>query len=196
VSGQARTTSRGYRPSTARRSCRHDPGTIKWAVPRAGSRDTTHLAIYTPHDNDSPRLNCRHLVRHPASFLSLLMPPPACHPILGRGRRHLLPVFVRHQPRHRPKQWLLHVHEDVSQHARTIVFAIVGCPVRLPGLRHVLPPQPVAPAHGCTCEPIDTRRHRYMASQSCSWSFSVCAAEEDTVTPATLRLSWRQGVQV
>jgi hypothetical protein len=25
----------------------------------------------------------------------------------------LLPVFVRHQPRHRLAQWLLHVHEDV-----------------------------------------------------------------------------------
>jgi hypothetical protein len=34
------------------------------------------------------------------------------------------------------------------------------------------------------------------ASRSCSWPLSVHAAEEDTVAPATLRLSWRRGVQV
>jgi hypothetical protein len=79
-------------------------------------------------------------------FLSPLMSPPPRHPILGRGRdsRRLLPVFVRHQSRHRPA-WLLHVHEDVSHHVHTIVFAVVGRPIRLPGLRHVLPPQPTAP---------------------------------------------------
>ncbi|PWZ10672.1 hypothetical protein Zm00014a_014593 [Zea mays] len=38
---------RGYDPSTARRSCRVGPVTIKWVVPRAGSPDTTHLTIYT-----------------------------------------------------------------------------------------------------------------------------------------------------
>jgi hypothetical protein len=43
---------------------------------------------------------------------------------------------------------LLHLHGDVSQHACIIVFAVVGHPIRLPGLRHVLPPQPTAPAHG------------------------------------------------
>jgi hypothetical protein len=97
----------------------------------------------SPHDNDGYRLSFRHLGRHHASFISPLMPPPPCHPILGRGHesRHLLPVFVRH----RPAQWLLHVHEDVSQHVTTIVFAVVGRPVRLPGLRLVLPPQPAIP---------------------------------------------------
>jgi hypothetical protein len=71
---------------------------------------------------------------------------PPRHPILGKGRgsRCLLPIFVRHQPRHRPTQWLLHVHEDVSQHACTIVFVVVGRLVRLPSLRPVLPPQPAA----------------------------------------------------
>jgi hypothetical protein len=75
------------------------------------------------------------------------MPPPPCHPILGRGRgsRCLLPVFVQHQPRHRPAQWLLHAHENVSQYARTIVFIAIGRPVRLPDIRPVLPPQPTAP---------------------------------------------------
>jgi hypothetical protein len=87
-----------------------------------------------PHDNDSPRLSCHHLVHHPASFLSPLMPPPPHHPILGRWRRsrHLLPVFIRHQPRHRPAQWLLHVHENVSHYARTIVFATSDVPFVFP----------------------------------------------------------------
>jgi hypothetical protein len=49
----------------------------------------------------------------------------------------------------------MHVHEDVSHHAHTIVFAVVGRPVRLPGLCPVLPPQPAAPAHDCSHEPID-----------------------------------------
>jgi hypothetical protein len=95
-----------------------------------------------PQDNDGPRLSCHHLIRHSTSFLSHLMPPPPCHPILGRGRRsrRLLPVFVRHQPQHRLMQWLLHVHEDVSHHACTIVFAVVGRPVRLPCLCPILPP--------------------------------------------------------
>jgi hypothetical protein len=75
------------------------------------------------------------------------MPAPPRHHIRGTERwsRRLLPAFVQHQPRHRPTQWLLHVHEDVSQYARTIVFAIVGRLIRLPGLRPILPPQPTAP---------------------------------------------------
>jgi hypothetical protein len=127
-----------------------------------------------PHDNDGPRLSCHHLVHYPASFLSPLMPPPPYHLIPNRGRRswRLLPVFVRHQPRHRLAQWLLHVHEDVSHHARTIVFAVVGRLVRLPSLRPVLPPQPIAPVHGRSREPTDTRRSGYGASRSCSWPFS------------------------
>jgi hypothetical protein len=88
-------------------------------------------------------------------------------------------------------QWLLHVHEDVSRHARTIVFAVVGRPVRLSGLRPVFPPQPAAPAHGRSREPINARRRGYEASRSCSWPFSMHAVEEDMVAPATFRLSWR-----
>jgi hypothetical protein len=34
-------------------------------------------------------------------------------------------------------------------------------------------------------------RRWYGASRSCSWPFSVCDTEEDTVASATLRLSWR-----
>jgi hypothetical protein len=96
-------------------------------------------------------------------LFSPLVPPPPRHPILDRGRRsrRLLPIFVRHQPRHRLTQWLLHVHEDVSHHARTIVFAIVGRTVCLHCLHPVLPPQPAAPAHGCRRELTDARRRGY-----------------------------------
>jgi hypothetical protein len=91
------------------------------------------------------------------------MPPPPHHPILGRGRRsrRLLPIFVRHQLRHRLAQWLLHVYENVSHHARTIVFAVVRRPVRLPGFCPVLPPQPAALTHGHSREPTDARRCGY-----------------------------------
>jgi hypothetical protein len=163
--------------STARRSCRVGPDTIKWVVRRTGSPDTVHLASIPPHDNDNSRLSCHYLVRHSTSFLSPLMSPPPHHPILGRGRRsmHLLPVFVGHQPRHRLAQWLLHDHENVSHHARTIVFAVVGRLVRLLGLRPIIPSQPTAPAHGRSCEPTDARRRGYGVSRSCSWPFSVRA---------------------
>jgi hypothetical protein len=96
-------------------------------------------------------------------LFSPLVPPPPRHPILdrGRGSRRLLPVFVRYQPRQRPAQWLFHVHEDVSHHARTMVFAIVGLLIRLLGLRPVLPLQPAAPTHGRNREPTDARRCGY-----------------------------------
>jgi hypothetical protein len=38
-----------------------------------------------PHDNDGPRLSCRHLVCHPTSFLSPLMPPTPRHPFSTEG---------------------------------------------------------------------------------------------------------------
>jgi hypothetical protein len=96
-------------------------------------------------------------------LFSLLVPPPPRHPILdkGSGSRRLLPVFVRYQPRQRPAQWLFHVHEDVSHHGGTMVFAVVGLPIQLPGLRPVLPLQPAAPAHGRNREPTDARRCGY-----------------------------------
>jgi hypothetical protein len=124
-------------------------------------------------------------------LFSPLVPPPPRHPILGRGHRsrHLLPVFVRHQPRHRLAQWLLHVHEDVSHHVRTIVFVIVGRPIRIPCLRPVFPPRPAASAHGRSREPTDARRRGYGVNRSCSCPFSVRAVEKDMVAPATRRLS-------
>jgi hypothetical protein len=163
VPGRISTTGRGYVPSTTRRTCRAGPGTIKWGVPRTSPPDTAHLTIYTSARYwwSSPQLSPPHSSSY---FFSLSShASTSTPPILGRGRgsRCLLSVFIRHQPRHRPTQWLLHVHEGVSQHARTIVFAIVGRPVRLPGLRHVLPPQPAVLAHGRSREPTDAHRRGY-----------------------------------
>jgi hypothetical protein len=47
------------------------------------------------------------------------------------------------------------------------------------------------PAHGRSRKPTNARRRGYEASRSCFWPFSVCVAEEDTMEPAMLRLSWR-----
>jgi hypothetical protein len=54
---------------------------------RASNRLARHdLFVSIPlHDNDGSRLSCHHLVLHSTSFLSPLMPPPSCHPILGKG---------------------------------------------------------------------------------------------------------------
>jgi hypothetical protein len=93
--------------------------------------------------------------------------------------------------RHHPAQWLLHVHEDVSQHARTIVFVVVGRPVRLPGLHPVLPPQPTAPPTVAAVSRsmlVNTGTGRVGLAPGLS---SVRAAEEDMVVLvlAMLRLS-------
>jgi hypothetical protein len=145
VLGRVTTTGRGYGPSTTRRSCQAGPGTIKWVVPWASPPDMTHLAIYISHNNDGSRLSC--CTSLPSCFFSLSPHASASAPILGRGRgsKRLLPVFVRHQPRHRPAQWLLHVHEDVLQHTCTIVFAIVGRPVRLLPFALFFLPNPLPP---------------------------------------------------
>jgi hypothetical protein len=45
VLDRASTTGRSYGPSTARRSCRVGPDTIKSVMPRAGQADTTNFAI-------------------------------------------------------------------------------------------------------------------------------------------------------
>ena len=150
MSGRASTTGRGYGPSTARRSCRVGQGLLYGSCLGPARQTRPIWPSIPPHDNDGPHLSCHHLVRHSTSYYSPLMPPPPRHSILGRRHRsrRLLPVFIRHQPRHRLAQWLLHVHGDVSHPTRTIFFTVVGRPVRLSCLRPVLPPQPAAIAHG------------------------------------------------
>jgi hypothetical protein len=121
------------------------------------------------------------LPRSPSCFFSLSPHASAsASPILGRGHgsRRLLPVFVRHQPRHRLTKWLLHLHEDVW-HTCTIVFTVVGRSVRLPGLRPILPPQPAALAHGRSLEPTDARRRGY-GRVSLAPGFSSCMPSRRT----------------
>jgi hypothetical protein len=121
-----------------------------------------------PHENNGLCLSCYHLVCHSTSFLSPLMSPPPRHPNLARGR--LLLVFVRHQPRHRLAQWLLHVHEDVSYHARTIVFTVVGRLIRLSCLRPVLPPPTC-----CPCPWLQPRADRCLSTRVRGESFMLLA---------------------
>jgi hypothetical protein len=61
----------------------------------------------------------------------------------------------------------------------TIVFAVVGRLVRLPGLHPVLPPQPAAPAHGRNREPTDARRHGY-GRVDLAPDFSLCVSSRRT----------------
>jgi hypothetical protein len=109
-----------------------------------------------PHDNDGPRLSCRHLVRHPASSLSLhasvsapphsrqraweQAPPPRIRPTpastptravtIARPRGHFT-VCAHHRFRHR---WASRSSSRPSP---------------------VLSRQPTAPTHGRSHEPTD-----------------------------------------
>jgi hypothetical protein len=47
--------------------------------PRSACQTRPIWPSIPPHDNDGPRLSCRHLVRHPTSFLSPLIPLPSRH---------------------------------------------------------------------------------------------------------------------
>jgi hypothetical protein len=79
------------------------------------------------------------------------MPPPPRYPILYIRRRsmRLLPVFVRHQPRHRLAYWLLHVHEDVHIMRALSFSPLSDVPFVFPAfalffLPNLLPPPTVA----------------------------------------------------
>jgi hypothetical protein len=146
-----------------------------------------------PHDNDGPRLNCRHLVCHPASFLSLsscihLRATPFSVESVGAGASSTYSsdtnpdtdscsgYCTSTRTFHSMHAPLFSLSSDVS-----FVFPAFACSSS----------PTYYPAHGCSREPTDARRRGYGASRPCSWPFSVCAAEDDTVAPATLRLSWR-----
>jgi hypothetical protein len=174
VPDRANTTGQGYGPSTARTRAGLVQSLLNGSCLGPARYTRPIWPSVPPHNNDGPRL----------------MPPPLRHPILGRERRGrcLLPVFIRHQPRHRLTQWLLHVHEDISHHAHHRFH-------RRRTYRTSSRPSPCSssptccPAHGRSREPTDARRRRYGASWSCSCHFCVRAVEEDMVAPVTLRLS-------
>jgi hypothetical protein len=74
VSSRASTIGRVYGPSTARRSCWVGSGkqTLLNGSCLGLARQTRSIwSSIPPHDNDDPRLNCHHLVRH-STFFSLL----------------------------------------------------------------------------------------------------------------------------
>ena len=123
-------------------------------------------------------------------LLSPLMSLPLCHPILGRGRgsRRLLPVFEQQQPRHRPAVAI------ARPRGRFIACAHHRFHRRRTS-RSSSRPSPCSSSPTC-CPRSQSRADRrslmrVWANQTCSWPFSVRAAEEDTVAPATIRLSWR-----
>jgi hypothetical protein len=156
----------------------------------AGPALRVEATVQARHDT-GPHLSCRHLIRHPASFLSPLMPPPPRHPFSaeGVGAGASSPYSSDTSPDTDPHSgYCTSTRMFHSMRAPLFLPLDVVC---LPALHPILPPQPVAPAHGRSHEPTDARRRGYGASRSCSWPFSVRAAEEDTVAPATLRLSWR-----
>jgi hypothetical protein len=101
----------------------------------------------------------------------------------------LLPVFVRDQLRHQLAQWILLVHEDVSHHVRTLFSSSSDVPFVFPAsalffLPNLLSPPMVAAASRPMLIDAGTVRVGHTP-------FSVRAVEEDMMTPATLRLSWR-----
>jgi hypothetical protein len=191
VSGRISTTGRGYGPSTTRRSCRTGLATIKWLC-LGPARQTQFIWPSIPsYDNDGPRLSCRHLVRHPAYFLSPLMPPPPRHPILDKG-----------VGADASSSYSSDTSSDTDPRSgyctSTRTFPSMGAPSFSPSsdvpfvfptfalfFHHKLLPRPWSQPRAD--RPSSTR---VRASRSCSWPFSVRAAEEDTVAPATLRLSW------
>jgi hypothetical protein len=140
----------------------------------------------------SPQLPTPH---SPSCFFSLsLMPPPPRHPFSaeGVGAGASSPYSSDTSPDTDPHSgYCTSTRMFHSMRAPLFLPLDVVC---LPALHPILPPHPVAPAHGRSHEPTDARRRGYGASRSCSWPFSVHAAEEDTVVPATLRLSWRWGI--
>jgi hypothetical protein len=147
VLGRVSTTGRGYDSSTTRCSCRADPDTIKWVMPRSSLPDG-------PFDHLSIQTIMMVLASVAATSFAILLlfslpsyiHPPSRYPFSAEGVGAC--VYSPYSSDTSPDtdtQWLLYVHEDVSQHAHTIVVVVVGRPVRLPGLHPVLPPQPPAP---------------------------------------------------
>jgi hypothetical protein len=108
-----------------------------------------------------------------------------CHPIIGkeRGSRRLLPVSAKSVAIARPRErFTACAHHRFHRH-RTSRSSSRSSPC---SSSPTCCPRPWS-------QPRADRRSstRDGTSRSCYWPFSACATEEDTVAPATLRLSWR-----
>jgi hypothetical protein len=144
-----------------------------------------------PHDNDGPRLSCRHLVRHPTSFLSPLIPLPSRHLFsiegVGAGTSSLYSSDTSPDS-DPPNDYCTSTRVFHSMHAPSFSPSS-DVPFVFPAfalffLLNLLPLPTVAAARA------DRRSStRVRVSQSYSWLFFVRAAGEDTMAPATLRLS-------
>jgi hypothetical protein len=191
VSGRASTTGRGYDPNTARRSCRAGQDTIKWLCLRSALQTQPIWPSIPPHGNDGPRLRCRHLVRHPAFFFSPLMSLPPRHPILSRGLEQAPPSCIHLTPTPTPTR------AAITRPRGRFTSCAHHRFCRRRTSRSSSRPSPCSSSpsycivHGHSREPIEAHQRGYGATRSCSWPFTVHAAEEDTVAFATLRLSWR-----
>jgi hypothetical protein len=150
-----------------------------------------------PYDNDGHRLSCRHLVRHPASFLSPLMLLPPRHPfsVEGVGAGASSPYSSDTSPNTDPRSGyctstrVFHsMHAPSSSPSSDIPFVFLAFALFF--LPNLLP----CPRSQSRADRRSSTRVR--ASRSCSWIFFVRAAEEDTMVPVTLRLSWRWRVQI
>jgi hypothetical protein len=139
------------------------------------------------HDNNGPRLSCRHIVCHPASFLSPLTPPPPHHPfsVEGVGAGTSSPYLSDTSPNTGPRSgyfmsmWVFHsMHTPSFSPSSDVPFVFPAFALFF--LPNLMP-----------CPQSQPRADRREYGRSCSWLFFVCAAEEDTMTPAMLRLSWR-----
>jgi hypothetical protein len=192
VLGRASTTGQGYGTSTTRRSCRAGPGTIKSGVTQVGPPDTAYLTIYTSTRWWWFRLSCRHLVRHPASFLSLLIPP-----LLGRGRGSRRLLSFRPTPAPTPT-CIVAIARPRGRFTTCAHHRFRCCRTsRLSSRPLPYSSSPTYCPHPWSQSRADRRSLTWVrASRSFSWPFSARAIEEDMVAPATLRLSWRWGVQV
>jgi hypothetical protein len=181
--------SRGYSPSTVRRSCRVGPVTIKWVVPRAGSRDTTHLVIYT----SATIMMVLASVATTSFVILLLFSLPSCLHLRatpfsaeGVGACASFPYSSDTSPD----------NDSSSGYAcpRGCFTSYAHHRFRRRRMSHSSSrPSPCSSSPTCCPHPrLQPRADRRSSTRVRRfWPFSVRAVEEDMVTPARLRLSWR-----
>jgi hypothetical protein len=144
------------------------------------------------HDNDGPRFSYLHLVHHPASFLSPLVSPPPSPHSRQRAWEQAPPHYIRPTPAltsthavaiARPRECFTACAHHRFHRRRTSCSSSRSSPC---SSSSTCCPRPRSQSRA------DRRSStRDGTSWSCYWPFSARAAEEDTVAPATLRLSWR-----
>jgi hypothetical protein len=197
VSGRASTTSRGYDPSMARRSCWAGLGTTKWVVPGPARQTRPIWPSICSHDNE--RLA---LVAATSFAILLLFSLPSClhlHATLfsgdgvgaGASSTYSSDTSPNIDPRSavaiaRPRGRFTTCAHHHFHRRRTSRLSSWPSPCSSSLTCWPRPwSQPQVARHSLT---------RIRARWSCFWPISVRAVEDDTVVSSTLRLSWRWGV--